>query len=122
MSQILIVEDETRLAAFLQKGLQKKGYLTSVAEDGEQAIEIASNKQFDLMVLDLGLPIKDGFTVLRELRSKGKKLPVIVVTARNDDQDKAKAIRCGADDYLAKPFRFQDLLSRISEHLLLVKS
>ena len=122
MRQILIVEDETRLAAFLQKGLRKNGYLTDLAEDGEQAVEKASNKEFDLMVLDLGLPIKDGFTVLRELRSKGKKLPVIVVTARNDDQDKAKAIRCGADDYLAKPFRFQDLLSRISEHLLLVKS
>ena len=122
MSQILIVEDETRLAAFLQKGLQKKGYLTSVAEDGEQAIEIASNKQFDLMVLDLGLPIKDGFTVLRELRSKGKKFPIIVVTARSDDQDKAKAIYYGADDYLRKPFRFKDLLSLVEENLLLVKN
>ncbi|MDY6900232.1 MAG: response regulator transcription factor [Cyanobacteriota bacterium] len=120
MSQILIVEDETRLAAFLQKGLRKKGYLTSIAEDGEQAVEKAFGKQFDLMVLDLGLPIKDGFTVLRELRSMGKKFPIIVVTARSDDQDKAKAIGSGADDYLPKPFRFQDLLSRIEEHLLLV--
>ncbi|MGB6296222.1 MAG: response regulator transcription factor [Rivularia sp. (in: cyanobacteria)] len=117
MNHILIVEDETRLAAFLKKGLKKNGYLTSVAEDGEQAVEISSSKQFDLMVLDLGLPIKDGFTVLRELRSKGKNFPVIVVTARCDDGDKAKAIDCGADDYLAKPFRFQDLLSCVEENL-----
>ncbi|MEM7716327.1 MAG: response regulator [Cyanobacteria bacterium P01_A01_bin.68] len=122
MRQILIVEDETRLAAFLQKGLRKNGYLTDLAEDGEQAVEKASNKEFDLMVLDLGLPIKDGFTVLRELRNSGKKFPVIVVTARNDHQDKAKAIYYGADDYLAKPFPFQDLLSRVEENLLLINS
>ena len=122
MSQILIVEDETRLAAFLQKGLRKSGYVTSFAEDGEKAVEQASSKEFDLMVLDLGLPIKDGFTVLRELRSKGKKFPIIVVTARSDDQDKAKAIYYGADDYLRKPFRFKDLLSLVEENLLLVKN
>jgi len=122
MSQILIVEDETLLASFLQKGLRKKGYITSVAEDGEQAVEVALINRFDLIVLDLGLPIKDGFTVLRELRSQGKKLPVIVITARNDDQDREKAISYGADDYLTKPFRFQHLLSRIEKHLLLVKS
>ena len=122
MSQILIDEDETRLAAFLQKGLRKSGYVTSVAEDGEKAVEQASSKEFDLMELDLGLPIKDGFTVLRELRSKGKKFPIIVVTARSDDQDKAKAIYYGADDYLRKPFRFKDLLSLVEENLLLVKN
>ena len=122
MSQILIVEDETRLAAFLQKGLRKSGYVTSVAEDGEKAVEQASSKEFDLMVIELGLPIKDGFTVLRELRSKGKKFPIIVVTARSDDQDKAKAIYYGADDYLRKPFRFKDLLYLVEENLLLVKN
>ena len=122
MRQILIVEDETRLAAFLQKGLRKNGYVTDLAEDGEQAVKKASSKEFDLMVLDLGLPIKDGFTVLRELRSRGEKFPVIVVTARNDDQDKAKAIYYGADDYLTKPFPFQHLLSRVEENLLLVNS
>ena len=122
MRQILIVEDETRLAAFLQKGLRKNGYVTDLAEDGEQAVKKASSKEFDLMVLDLGLPIKDGFTVLRELRSKGKKFPIIVVTARSDDQDKAKAIYYGADDYLRKPFRFKDLLSLVEENILLVKN
>ncbi|MGD1910517.1 MAG: response regulator transcription factor [Rivularia sp. (in: cyanobacteria)] len=122
MNQILIVEDESRLAAFLQKGLRKNGYVTVVAEDGEKAIEIALSKEFDLMLLDLGLPIKDGFTVLEELRSKGKKLPVIVVSARSDEQDKAKASISGADDYITKPFRFGDLLSSVKENLLLVKS
>ncbi|MEM6403496.1 MAG: response regulator [Cyanobacteria bacterium P01_D01_bin.116] len=122
MNQILIVEDESRLAAFLQKGLRKNGYATVVAEDGEKAIEIALSKEFDLMLLDLGLPIKDGFTVLEELRSKGKKLPVIVVSARSDEQDKAKASTSGANDYITKPFRFGDLLSSVKENLLLLKS
>lgn len=117
MNKILIVEDENRLAAFLQKGLRKNGYITSIAEDGEQALEISSNKEFDLIVLDLGLPIKDGFTVLRELRGKGEKLPVIVITARSDDEDKSKAIDSGANDYLKKPFRFQDLLARVKNHI-----
>ena len=122
MNQILIVEDESRLAAFLQKGLQKNGYTTVVAEDGEQAVEIALSKEFDLMLLDLGLPIKDGFTVLQELRNEGKKLPVIVITARNDEQDEAKAKASGANDFIPKPFRFQNLLSRIQENLLCVKN
>ncbi|MEO1432779.1 MAG: response regulator transcription factor [Cyanobacteria bacterium J06633_8] len=120
MNHILIVEDEIRLAAFLQKGFKKKGYITTVAEDGQQAIEIASSKQFNLMLLDLGLPIKDGLTVLQELRNQGKKLPIIIMTARSDELDKAEAIAYGADDYLTKPFPFQDLLSRIEEYLYLV--
>ena len=122
MNQILIVEDETRLAAFLQKGLRKNGYVTCIAEDGKQAVEIALSKDFDLMVLDLGLPIKDGFRVLQELRSKGKKLPVIIVTARNDEEDEQKAIASGANDYMTKPFRFGDLLSCVKENLSLVKN
>lgn len=122
MSEILIVEDENRLAAFLQKGLRKNGYTTVVAEDGERATEIALNKQFDLMVLDIGLPFKDGFTVLRELRSQGRKLPIIVITARSDDEDKAKAFAFGANDYMTKPFRFQDLLLSVKQNLLLVNS
>ncbi|MBE9215582.1 response regulator [Plectonema cf. radiosum LEGE 06105] len=122
MKEILIVEDENRLAAFLQKGLRKNGYSTVIAEDGEQAISIALNKQFDLMVLDIGLPFKDGFTVLQELRTQGRKLPVIVITARSDDEDKTKAFASGANDYMKKPFRFQDLLASVNQHLILVKS
>jgi DNA-binding response OmpR family regulator len=118
MKQILIVEDESRLAAFLQKGLRKNGYMTAIALDGEQATTIASSKKFDLMVLDLGLPIKDGFTVLQELRNKQEKFPIIVVTARSDEQDQAKAISSGANDFVAKPFSFKELLSRIEKQLL----
>lgn len=118
MKEILIVEDESRVAAFLQKGLRKNGYFTIVAEDGEKAIEMASSKNFDLMVLDLGLPIKDGFTVLRELRNSQIKFPVIVVTARSDEEDKVKAMNSGANDFITKPFPFQYLLSRIKEHLI----
>ncbi|AFY54980.1 response regulator with CheY-like receiver domain and winged-helix DNA-binding domain [Rivularia sp. PCC 7116] len=120
MNQILIVEDEIRLAAFLQKGLRKKGYITTVVEDGQQAVEMASSKQFNLMLLDLGLPVKDGLTVLQELRNQGKKLPIIIMTARSDEREKTEAIAYGADDYLTKPFPFQDLLSRIEEYLCLV--
>ncbi|NJM20156.1 MAG: response regulator [Richelia sp. RM2_1_2] len=122
MKEILIVEDENRLAAFLEKGLRKNGYTTVIAEDGEQAIKIALNKQFDLIVLDIGLPFKDGFTVLQELRTQGRKLPIIVITARSDDEDKTKALGFGASDYMKKPFRFQDLLASVEQHLILVKS
>ena len=88
MNQILIVEDESRLAAFLQKGLRKNGYETVIANDGEQAVKMVLGKKFDLMVLDIGLPIKDGFTVLQELRNNQEKFPVIIITARSDDGDK----------------------------------
>lgn len=117
MNQILIVEDENRLAAFLQKGLQKNGYETTIANDGEQAINMVLHTKFDLMVLDIGLPIKDGFTVLQELRNNQEKFPVIIITARSDDGDKDKAIAFGANDFLTKPFSFKDLLSIIETKL-----
>ncbi len=117
MSQILIVEDEVRLAAFIDKGLRKQGFTTAIAEDGEQALRIAQENAFDLILLDLGLPVVDGWTVLRELRSQGEIHPIIIVTARKDDQDKAAALRSGATDYVTKPFRFSDLLECIQTHL-----
>lgn len=117
MNQILIVEDENRLAAFLQKGLRKNGYETVIANDGEQAIKMVLNTKCDLMILDIGLPIKDGFTVLQELRNNQEKFPVIVITARSDDQDKDKAIAFGANDFLTKPFSFKDLLLRVESKL-----
>lgn len=117
MNQILIVEDENRLAAFLQKGLRKNGYETTIANDGEQAINMVLNTKFDLMVLDIGLPIKDGFTVLQELRNNQEKFPVIIITARSDEEDKDKAIAFGANDFLTKPFSFKDLLSIIETKL-----
>ncbi len=114
MSQILIVEDEPRIAAFLEKGLQKHGYETAVAIDGEEAIQMVQKDVFDLLLLDLGLPIKDGWTVLKELQQHDQPVPaVIILTARADDADRSQSIRLGAKDYLTKPFRFNDLLDRV---------
>lgn len=117
MSQILIVEDEERLAAFIEKGLKKQGFTTRIAEDGEQALRIAQEDAFDLMLLDLGLPVVDGWTVLKELRNQGEQRPIIIVTACKDDRDKALALHNGATDYVTKPFRFNDLVERIHTHL-----
>jgi DNA-binding response OmpR family regulator len=117
MSRILIVEDEARIAAFLEKGLRKQGFSTKVAEDGEQAVLLAQNNEFDLLVLDLGLPIKDGWTVLKELRDRGNHIPTIILTARDDVDDKRRGKQPSVQDYITKPFRFQDLVARIRHHL-----
>ncbi|AFY85655.1 MAG: Transcriptional regulatory protein WalR [Chroococcidiopsis cubana SAG 39.79] len=117
MSQILIVEDEARLAAFVKKGLGKSGFDTLVATDGEQAIELAQTSQPDLLLLDLGLPIKNGWQVMQELRSKGEVLPIVIMTARDDNQCKAAALQAGANDYITKPFLFKDLLGCIQAQL-----
>lgn len=114
MSQILIVEDEPRIAAFLEKGLQKHGYETAVAINGEEALRMVQKGIFDLLLLDLGLPLKDGWTVLEELQQNQHKIPeVIILTARADDRDRIQSIRFGVKDYITKPFRFNDLLSRV---------
>ena len=113
MCWILIVEDETRIAAFLEKELRKNGFNTAIATDGEQALEMSYRQDFDLLLLDLGLPIKDGWTVLKELRSQGKLMPVIVVTARDDLDPKSYPVQ----DYIIKPFRFQNLLEKIRSSL-----
>lgn len=117
MSHILIVEDEARIAAFLEKGLRKQGFSTKVAQDGEQAVFFAQSEEFDLLLLDLGLPIKDGWTVLKELRDRGNNVPAIVLTARDDVDDKRRGKQNGVQDYITKPFSFQDLLARIRHHL-----
>lgn len=117
MSQILIVEDEIRLAAFIEKGLRKYGYSTLITVDGKQAVELAQKNKFDLLLLDLGLPIKDGWQVMQELRSAGEVLPIVIMTARDDCQCKATALRAGANDYIAKPFVFERLLKCVQLQL-----
>ncbi|BAZ44028.1 two-component response regulator [Chondrocystis sp. NIES-4102] len=117
MKQILIVEDEVRIAMFIKKGLQAKGYLTSVAENAKSAATLLINQQFDLALLDLGLPHKDGLTVLQEWRKQGINFPVIILTARDDVTDKVAGLRGGADDYITKPFNFAELLARIEVRL-----
>jgi DNA-binding response OmpR family regulator len=117
MTRILIAEDELRLAAFLEKGLRAGGYTTTVAADGETASLLARDEDFDLMVLDLGLPMKDGLEVLRELRRAGQRLPVIILTARGDPDERVAGLEAGADDYIGKPFHFEELLARVRVRL-----
>ena len=117
MNRILIVEDEPRLASFLEKGLRSNGFVITIAENGAKASLIARDDEFDLLVLDLGLPDKDGTEVLRELRASGQRMPVIILTARDDVSDKVAGLEGGADDYVTKPFRFEELLARVRARL-----
>ena len=117
MSRILIVEDEDRIAAFLEKGLRAHGFATTVAPDGHQALRMARAGKYDLLVLDLGLPDIDGLEVLRELRRHNRTLPVIVLTARDGVSDTVSGLEGGADDYVTKPFRFEEFLARVRVRL-----
>ena len=117
MSRILIAEDEARLASFLEKGLRASGFTTTIVGDGPTASAVANDDDFDLLILDLGLPGKDGLDVLRDLRGAGQRLPVIVLTARGDPYDRIEGLETGADDYLPKPFHFEELVARIRARL-----
>ena len=113
MRRILIVEDEERFASFLEKGLSANGYTTKVVADGVAAGAIASDDEFDLMILDLGLPDMDGLQVLRMVRQRGVTMPVIILTARDDMEDKVSGLDAGASDYMTKPFSLEELLARV---------
>ncbi|WP_427015719.1 response regulator transcription factor [Pseudarthrobacter sp. P1] len=113
MSRILIAEDEVRISRFIEKGLRAAGYTPSVVGDGVRALDYATSGEFDLMILDLGLPRLDGFTLLGLLRKTRMHLPVIILTASTSVTDTVAGLEGGADDYLAKPFHFEELLARI---------
>ncbi|MFC3995678.1 response regulator transcription factor [Nocardiopsis sediminis] len=113
MTSILIVEDEDRIASFVRKGLTANGFATTVVTSGGDAVDYALTGGFDLMVLDLGLPDEDGFSVLRRMREMGADLPVVILTARDGVRDTVTGLEIGADDYMTKPFRFEELLARI---------
>lgn len=113
MSQILIAEDEERIASFVAKGLRAAGYTPLVVGTGREAYDHAQSGDVDLLILDLGLPDQDGFTVLRRLREARNTLPVIILTARSSVTDTVAGLEGGADDYMAKPFRFEELLARV---------
>ncbi|MEE2039844.1 response regulator transcription factor [Nocardiopsis sp. CT-R113] len=113
MSRILIVEDEERIASFVRKGLDASGFTTTVVGTGAEAVDYAVTGGFDLMLLDLGLPDTDGFDVLRRVRSLGVDIPVVILTARDGVRDTVTGLEIGADDYVTKPFRFEELLARV---------
>lgn len=113
MARILIAEDEPRISAFIDKGLSANGFAVTVVADGPSAYDYAMTGDFDLMILDVGLPDMDGFAVLRKLRAQRSPIPVIILTARDSVQDTVAGLEGGADDYMPKPFRFEELLARV---------
>lgn len=117
MSQILIVEDEPRIAAFIAKGLKAAGFATIVEDSGYNAVSLAIGGEADLIVLDVGLPDIDGFEVLSRIRGQGVTTPVIMLTARSSVADTVAGLQSGADDYMPKPFSFEELLARIQLRL-----
>ena len=111
--RILLVEDESRVAGFIAKGLREQAYAVDIASDGEQALYQAAVNQYDIVILDVMLPVKDGHTVCRELRASGFRTPILMLTARGAVDDRVEGLDSGADDYLAKPFDFKELLARL---------
>ena len=117
MSSILIVEDEPRIVAFLTKGLKAAGFAPHTTSTGLEAVELALQTNFDLIILDVGQPDIDGFEVLQRLRGQGVTAPVIMLTARSSVADRVAGLEGGADDYMPKPFSFEELLARIRVRL-----
>jgi heavy metal response regulator len=111
--KILVVEDEQRVAQFVQKGLKEEGHAVDVSYDGEDGSFLAEVNDYDLIILDLMLPKKNGIQVCRELRERGVATPVLMLTARDSVEDRVRGLDAGADDYLAKPFAFEELLARV---------
>jgi two-component system copper resistance phosphate regulon response regulator CusR len=115
--RLLVVEDEARIASFLVKGLSDHGYEVNCVATGAEALARMRDSEVDLLVLDLGLSDMDGLDVLRRLRADGNRLPVIVLTARGEVEDRVEGLAVGADDYLTKPFAFDELLERVRARL-----
>lgn len=113
MSTILIIEDEARIAGFIAKGLKAAGFTSHVTESGAEGATLAVHGNFDLVILDVGLPDIDGFEVLERIRGQGVSVPVIMLTARSSVTDRVAGLEGGADDYMPKPFSFEELLARI---------
>jgi two-component system copper resistance phosphate regulon response regulator CusR len=111
--RILIAEDDRKVAGFLKKGLKEEQYAVDVCYDGEEALFQAQVNQYDLIILDVMLPKKNGFSICKEIRNEGNLTPILMLTARDQLEDKVKGLQEGADDYLTKPFAFEELLARI---------
>lgn len=111
--KVLIVEDERKTGAYLRKGLSEAGFVTDLAEDGEDGLHAAASGHYELIILDITLPRLDGWSIISRLRENGNQIPVLVLTARDRVQDRVKGLELGADDYLVKPFAFSELLARV---------
>ncbi|MHB8455321.1 MAG: heavy metal response regulator transcription factor [Acidiferrobacterales bacterium] len=111
--RILVVEDQAKTAAYLRKGLSENGFVTDVADNGNDGLLLATTTDYDLVILDVMLPGRDGWSVIGGLRSVGRHMPVLVLTARDAVEDRVKGLELGADDYLVKPFAFSELLARV---------
>jgi DNA-binding response OmpR family regulator len=111
--RILLVEDDARVANFIARGLREQTYAVDLARDGEAALHSAAVNEYDAVILDVMLPLKDGHGVCRELREQGSRLPILMLTARGTVDDRIAGLDCGADDYLTKPFDFRELLARL---------
>jgi DNA-binding response OmpR family regulator len=111
--RILVIEDEHKVARFLARGLKEESYVVEVAHDGEEGLHFTQNCDYDVIVLDIMLPKKDGFEVLQTLRAKGKRTRVLMLTAKDAIKDRVRGLNAGADDYLCKPFAFEEFLARV---------
>ena len=112
--RLLVVEDESLLCQQLEKGLRKEGYVVDAAEDGTTGLYYATEFDYDAAIIDLGLPEIDGISLIKQIRAKGKEFPVLILTARGDWQDKVAGLDAGADDYVVKPFQFEEIVARLN--------
>src|SRR5437867_3165344 len=111
--RILVIEDETKTRDYLKKGLSENGFVVDTAPDGETGLHLALTGEYDLIVLDIMLPGRDGWAIISDVRKRGKATPTLFLTARDAVQDRVKGLELGADDYLVKPFAFSELLARV---------
>jgi len=111
--KILVVEDEKKVASFIKKGLVEEYYTVDLAYDGREGLKFAFREEYDLMILDVMLPVKDGFTMVKDIRSEKIDTPILLLTAKDTTKDIVEGLDSGADDYLTKPFAFEELLARI---------
>ena len=111
--RVLLVEDDQKTARYLQRGLGENAFVVDVAHDGDQGLLLASERHYDLVLLDVMIPGRDGWTVMRDLRRSGKTTPVIFLTARDPIEERVRGLELGADDYLVKPFAFSELMARM---------
>ena len=111
--KVLVIEDEKKIASFVRKGLEAEGFVVDVSNDGNEGYSLATTHPYDVVVLDIMLPGRDGLSILRNLREKRMAVPVILLTARSELKERLEGLNLGADDYLAKPFELEELLARV---------